>query len=307
MPQVEVTLEGVRKLLDGINPVKASGPDLLPCRVLKDHAQELSTILHFIFNQSLEGGQVPVDWRGAFIHPIFKKGDRSDPSNYRPVSLTSVCCKLMEHILFTATMKHLEEHNILLPTQHGFRAKHSCESQLISTLHGLFYWFDRGTQIDMAILDFSKAFDSVPHTRLLKKLEYYGIRGKTLKWMKNWLIDRYQQVVVDGDKSKPVKLEYASTVWGPHKRLHAQTNKLEDKVEAVQKRAARFVTGDYRPTTSMTDYTTFSPKTQTLQEDITHASSPSHARQKHTEPVISLEPSSSGTHYQTEGAFEAQL
>ncbi|KAI8493253.1 hypothetical protein Bbelb_292570 [Branchiostoma belcheri] len=67
------------------------------------------------------------------------------------------------------------------------------------------------------------------------------------------LIDRYQQVVVDGDKSKPVKLEYASTVWGPHKRLHAQTNTLEDKVEAVQKRAARFVTGDYRPTTSMTD------------------------------------------------------
>ncbi|KAI8493142.1 hypothetical protein Bbelb_291460 [Branchiostoma belcheri] len=112
---------------------------------------------------------------------------------------------------------------------------------------------EKRTQIDMAILDFSKAFDSVPHIRLLKKLEYYGIRGKTLQWIKNWLIDRYQQVVVDGDKSKPVKLEYASTVWGPHKRLHAQTNKLEDKVEAVQKRAARFVTGDYRPTTSMSD------------------------------------------------------
>jgi len=218
MPEVEVTLLGVQKLLQGINPAKACGPDQIPCRILKDYAIEISPILQIIFNQSLATGQVPTDWRTAFVNPIFKKGDRSDPANYRPVSLTCVCCKLLEHILFSATMKHLETHNILLPTQHGFRTKHSCESQLITTLHDLTSWFDIGQQIDMAILDFSKAFDSVPHHRMLHKLHFHGIRGRTLTWVQNWLLDRQQQVVIDGEKSGPVRVRSGvpqGTVLGP--------------------------------------------------------------------------------------------
>lgn len=159
-------------------------------------------MLAFIFQQSIDTGEVPQDWRTANIVPIFKKGNRSKPANYRPVSLTAIPCKIMEHIISSQMMDHLEENNILLETQHGFRHKRSCESQLIITTDDLSRVLNTHGQTDMAILDFSKAFDKVPHARLAQKLEFYGIRGKTKQWIISFLRNRSQRVLVDGDMSQ---------------------------------------------------------------------------------------------------------
>ena len=107
--------------------------------------------------------------------PVFKKGRRCEPGNYRPVSLTCVMCKLMEHIICTHIRSHLDRHGILTYLNHGFRSRHSCESQLIFTTHDFLVRMDqKGEEADILVLDFSKAFNTVPHKRLLHKLEFYG-------------------------------------------------------------------------------------------------------------------------------------
>ena len=122
-------------------------------------------------------------------------------SNYRPVSLTCICCKLLEHIVVSNILNHLDHHNILVDCQHGFRAKRSCETQLLSLSHELLDNLHSGIQTDLIILDFSKAFDKVPHRKLLRKLDNYGIRGDTWKWVPAFLSNSMQQVVLDGEVS----------------------------------------------------------------------------------------------------------
>ena len=124
----------------------------------------------------------------------------------------------MEHILFRHIMDHLEKYNILSSFQHGFRSNHSCESQLLITVEDLARNLDRGLQTDVLILDFQKAFDTVPHQRLIRKLDFYGIRGTILTWITKWLSARTQQVVVDGEASEPVHVRSGvpqGTVLGP--------------------------------------------------------------------------------------------
>ena len=175
-------------------------------------------MLASIFQQSLKSGQVPSDWRTANVVPIFKKGDRSKPANYRPVSLTAICCKLMEHILVSNIMGHLDQHQILTDYQHGFRHHRSCETQLLITSHDLAAKMNQRKQVDMAVLDFSKAFDKVPHHRLVSKLHYYGVRGPSNTWVKHFLLGRKQRVVVDGefsDESPVVSGVPQGSVLGP--------------------------------------------------------------------------------------------
>jgi len=120
----------------------------------------------------MQSGKVPSDWNHANTTPVFKKGDQHHPKNYRLISLTCISCKLLEHILASNMMKHLESNNILFEFQHGFRANRSCESQIISMIHQLTYNKDKNIQTDLIIMDFAKAFDKVPHKRLLYKLKY---------------------------------------------------------------------------------------------------------------------------------------
>ena len=134
--------------------------------------------LTIIFQASLNQGQVPDDWRSAYVTPVFKKGDKAKASNYRPVSPTSVCCKVVEHIIHSQVINHLEANNILSDEQHGFRKHRSCESQLITTINDLAKGIDNRQQIDAVTLDFSKAFDKVPHHRLGMKLHHYGVSGE---------------------------------------------------------------------------------------------------------------------------------
>jgi hypothetical protein len=220
-PQIEpifVTVNGIEKLLTKLNCKKANGPDLLPTRVLKECAQEIAPILQKIFQESLKKGEVPKAWRTANIVAIYKKGDKTCAANYRPVSLTSVPCKLLEHIMYSHIMEHCEEHDILVDFQHGFRTRHSCESQLITTLEDIFKAKNNGRNVDLLILDFSKAFDTVPHERLNHKLLHYGISGQVGKWIKMWLTDRQQRVIIDGEESEPVHVRSGvpqGTVLGP--------------------------------------------------------------------------------------------
>ena len=121
-PRGDITVDpkGVAKLLDGLNVHKAPGPDGLNARVLKECSNEISPILALIFNESLARGDVPDEWRQANVSPVFKKGEKYDAANYRPVSLTCICCKTLEHILVSNINKHLALDSILADCQHGF-------------------------------------------------------------------------------------------------------------------------------------------------------------------------------------------
>ena len=205
MGEIIVDPKGVAKLLDG----KAPGPDGLNARVLKECSTQISPILALIYNESLAQGNVPDDWRHANVSPVFKKGEKYDAVNYRPVSLTCICCKTLEHILVSNINKHLALDSIRADCQHGFRSWRSCETQLVQFVHDIISNLDgamnRGhKQTDLIIMDFAKAFDKVPHRRLLHKLDYCGIRGSTHKWISSWLSGRSQQVVLDGQASDPV-------------------------------------------------------------------------------------------------------
>ena len=139
---LSITLKGVQKLLEKINISKAAGPDLIPGRMLNMLAPELAPIVHAIFTQSLDTGELPRDWSLANVAPIFKKGNRVLAENYRPVSLTCITCKLFEHIVCRHILDHVEDHKILTNLQHGFRSGRSCETQLITTTHDLLSSFN---------------------------------------------------------------------------------------------------------------------------------------------------------------------
>ena len=217
MPPITVD-EGVRKLLANLHIHKATGPDGVACRLLKELADEVTPMFQILFQASLNQAAVPAEWKTANVVPIYKKGEKNKAENYRPVSLTSVTCKMLEHILCSNIMTHLENNNILHDAQHGFRKRRSCESQLIVTIQDLAYNIDSKGQTDVILLDFSKAFDKVPHKRLLYKLHHYGIRRSHLGWIEDFLVGRTQQVLLEGVASSTVPVQSGvpqGSVLGP--------------------------------------------------------------------------------------------
>ena len=147
--KLSITLKGVQKLLEKINISKAAGPDLIPGRMLNMLAPELAPIVHAIFTQSLDTGELPRDWSLANVAPIFKKSNRGLAENYRPVSLTCITCKLFEHIVCRHILDHVEDHKILTNLQHDFRSGRSCETQLIKTTHDLLSSFNSKSQLTL--------------------------------------------------------------------------------------------------------------------------------------------------------------
>ena len=141
-----------------------------------------------------------MDWKKFNITTIHKKGYKhSRPSNYRPISLTSIVVKTFERMLHHKLSIYLSENNLLSPVQHGFRSKHSCQTQL---LHRWLTTLNNNARAHVIFLDFSKAFDTVPHQRLLIKFENLGIRGQLLNWIKAYLVGRSQRVVIEGMSSE---------------------------------------------------------------------------------------------------------
>ena len=263
MPPINIQVAGVVKMLKNIQVHKASGPDNISNRLLKSIAVQIGPAFTTFFQSSVKQGHLPKQWKHANVVPIFKKGDRSKAANYRPVSLTSVSCKLLEHILCSAIMRHLDRNKILTEAQHGFRRHRSCESQLILTVNDLAENIDHNQQVDLILLDFSKAFDKVPHQRLLHKIKHYGIRGKTHQWLRDFLDNRTQQVLVEGQTSSKVPVQSGvpqGSVLGPLMFLLF----INDLPEYVENSRVRLFADDcvlYRTVSEQEDATS-------LQEDL---------------------------------------
>ena len=188
--------------LDTLKPNKSPGPDGVHPRVLKECAEAFALPLSIIFRRSHTEGQVPNMFKQANVSPIFKKGDKVSATNYRPVSLTSVPCKVMECIQHRAILKHLSTEQLLATEQHGFLPKKSCTTNLLESYEFMCEAYDAGNPVDVIYTDFRKAFDTVPHRRLLLKLQAYGIHGNLLTWIRNWLTGRTQRVVLGGNVSE---------------------------------------------------------------------------------------------------------
>ncbi len=192
----------VAKLLADLKESKAGGPDGAHPKVLRELSQTLATPLALIFNTSLRTGILPEVWKLGNVSAIYKKGSKSQPGNYRPVSLTSVVCKCMEKIIRDWILDHFTKNNLINPAQYGFVKGRSTTLQLLRVIEDWTAAVDRGEKVDVIYFDFAKAFDTVPHRRLLAKLEAYGITGLTLAWVKSFLTGREQMVSVGGKKSR---------------------------------------------------------------------------------------------------------
>uniref|UniRef100_A0A8B9T7L1 Reverse transcriptase domain-containing protein n=1 Tax=Anas platyrhynchos TaxID=8839 RepID=A0A8B9T7L1_ANAPL len=177
------------------------GPDGIHPRVLKELADVIAEPLSIIFQRSWESGEVPVDWKLANVVPIFKKGQKEDPSNYRPVSLTSVPGKIMEKMVLKLIEAHLGDKAVIGPSQHGFVKGRSCLTNLISFYDKITRMVDQGKPADVIFLDFSKAFDTVSHRILLDKMSSIQLNKNIIRWVSNWLTGRAQRVMVNGAAS----------------------------------------------------------------------------------------------------------
>lgn len=180
MDSINLSTRGIEVLLQGLNASKACGPDGLPNQSLQLCATSVAPYLKIIYNKSLEESSLPDDWKVGAIVPIYKSGPRSDVANYRPVSLTCVCCMVFEHILYTSVVAHINEHCLFNPAQHGFRKGLSCVTQLTEFTHDIVKALDHRLSVDCAFLDFQKAFDTVPHASLIEKLAVYNIHPQII-------------------------------------------------------------------------------------------------------------------------------
>ncbi len=176
-------------------------PEISP-RILKEVKEGISHPLLILFTESLRQGKVPTDWKYANVTPILKKkGVKSNPSNYRPINLTSVICKILETLIRDKVVRFLQENGLINNSQFGFRNKRSCLTNLLDFFSYVHNVYDDCRSVDIINLDFQKAFDEVPHMRLLTKLKAHGVTGYIHKWIEDWLSERKQRVVINGISS----------------------------------------------------------------------------------------------------------
>ena len=180
MTDIPIPIKGTENLLKNLDPNKASGPDVISPKLIKEMHHGIEPILTTIFRSPLPSSILPeiCSWC-----PCLRK-DKCKHSNYRPISLTCIVAKVMEHIQVSNAMTHFNFRNLLSPFQHGFRSKHICGTQLISFFQEIIGYLENGKQTGLIIMDFSKAFDKVDHNLSVYKFFNMGIKLKTASWSK---------------------------------------------------------------------------------------------------------------------------
>ena len=200
---LEIVEASVRKEILALNANKSPGPDEISPLLLIKLVDFVTGPFTTLMNVSLAHGILPKDWKNAFVSPIFKKGARNIAENYRPISLTSIACKLMEKLVKDSLLAYMVENNLLSKKQFGFISGRSTVTQLLQYLDKCADVIANGGVVDSIYFDFSKAFDTVPHRRLSEKMKAYGIQGSLLKWIEAFLAGREQMVRVNGELSGP--------------------------------------------------------------------------------------------------------
>ncbi|XP_065645257.1 uncharacterized protein LOC136075750 [Hydra vulgaris] len=196
LSSLHFSIDEIKNKLKNLNPNKTTGPDNVHPMILKQCANVLSLPLTIIYNKSLSERSIPHAWRNANVTPLFKKGDTNEPSNYRPVSLRSIPCKLMESLVTNDIVNHLSKLNLISQSQHGFVKNKACVTNLLESNDYITKCLANKNAVDVVYLDFSKAFDTISHKLLIIKLKAYGIVGDLLDWIEDFLTDRKQRVVL---------------------------------------------------------------------------------------------------------------
>lgn len=191
---IVISQNGISRAIDRLPNKTSPGPDGISAKLLKFTSHYSSLLLSLIFQQSLDTGCVPEDWKSALVIPVFKSGDSTDPTNYRPISLTCISCKLLEHVLYTHIITYLNQNNLLLDNQHGFRQHRSCQTQLFELVTDIHTSIHNQLYIDAIFIDFSKAFDRVPHNRLKLKIRNLQLDYNCTRWIEEFLSNRFQVI-----------------------------------------------------------------------------------------------------------------
>ena len=194
--------EEVAQLLQSIDVSKSNGPDKISGRMLKATALSIAPSITKLFNLSIKLGCVPQTWKLSNVVPIPKSGNRTSPTNYRPISLLSVLSKVLERHIYNQIAAHLETHHPLSNFQWGFRPGRSTVTALLETTHSWLQCLEAGREVTAVFFDLKKAFDSVPHRALLDKLKSLQLNDHILKWVCDYLKDKKQRVVVNGEISE---------------------------------------------------------------------------------------------------------
>lgn len=184
-----------------LDPYSATSEGDIPARILCSCKENLAQPLVLIWSKSFATSIIAPPMKMQYITPIYKKGDRTNAANYRPVSITSHMIKIFERVIRSRLVSHIEGKGLLSDNQHGFRKTKSCLTQLIDHFDHVLKCLNSGEEVDVIYLDYAKAFDKVDHKILLAKLKRYGIKGKMYNWIKEFLTNRIQTVVVEGRKS----------------------------------------------------------------------------------------------------------
>jgi hypothetical protein len=205
-PDKLILVNDVEQRLSKLNGRKSQGQDNINPDVLKNCSKSIAIPLCLIFKNSLNTSTIPLEWSLANVTPIHKKGSKLEAGNYRPVSLTSVVCKLMESILRDHIMNHLVSNKLISTQQHGFVPKRGCNTNLLAFQDFISLSLQKNIPVDILYTDFAKAFDKVLHRKLLCKIWSYGIIGRIHKWLSACLSNRKQRVVMGEIMSEWVKV-----------------------------------------------------------------------------------------------------
>ena len=180
MPDIQLTKEDIFHPLRASNPFYSMGPDEIHPRILKESAYELAGHFYTLFQEPLNSVSFPHSWKTAHITCIFKSADRLSPTSYRPISLTSIPCRILERIIKAHMLNHLTRNNVIATEQYGFLPGKSCITNFLLFMDSLTQALESGLITDSIFFDFAKAFDKVPHQPLIHKLQEYGITGNIL-------------------------------------------------------------------------------------------------------------------------------